>query len=764
MRIHLLSSHFDQSPVPRDLEWAELVELLTTRPLGISPAEAADPKSDSYGVGLGAWIPADLKDSKRGNRNVADVCALVLDFDDQTIAEWTAALQNLAGHAYVWHSTRKHRPVDGKLRYRVAVQLSRPVEGRRWKEFYTTCVEAFAASINRTDGSTCDPTRLFYLPARIEGGADFESGQAQGQPLDVDTVFEEIAAQKRAGKPTDREQLERLLTSKPKSDFDALGQRTLKALLHGPEPEYAPQGQRDEALFACAHYVARRLQNVDPQSIVDALAAGLDFPGCRHAGGKTLLAKVERAMNDIAEQLNGTDPVTMCQLNRSGPYTEVEISRYIAEQNIADKRALSRQMLLIHRSNVYVFTKGDYQYAGTRDSSDFLAMQELALGINIGVHLQTSGDQGIKDKPWKNVLKEFGSAVRNVKPALHVHTSYVDWPTQTLWHAICPRRPDLVPAHDPAIESWLETWGDDTLLDWLATAPKLEKATAALFLHGAPNSGKTMLAQGLATIWGNPPTAMEGLGENFNDEITQCPIVFADETIPERFRKDSGLLRRLITATHVTLNRKYMESAKLHGAVRVIIAKNNMTLFGPGESMTREDVDAVAERLLYYRLNEASPYFHPVRLAQHILWLEETRVVDAENTSRLWVKGRDSALHRHMRISSRDRSLVCQFVLEMLMNPSPIRDANATSMNLRGGVAVSPLLIYRRWDTYLGKERQLDIRQIAQVLGEIGVKNSRGLYALNMDDLRQWAAAHSYPEDVDNLAGLAHDSIQRGAN
>lgn len=748
MRINLLKNHEDSCPKPLDLDWNELVEMLR-QPLDL------DPKGM-----LPAWIPAHLEDQLRGSQHARAVGVLVLDYDDMNVGDWNQALENLqsAGVEHCWHSTRSHKPVDGSMGYRVVVRLSREVDGQKWKDFYKASAVAFGG---KNDGKTCDPSRLFYLPVQTP---HFEFGHAEGSPWPVDVVFEHLASEVRGESKASRTSLERLCsTGKDAHDFDELGHETLRRLLDSTKGPYADEGNQDNALFACACWLSKRMRPCDPQSIVDVCMPAIGLPGGRHADGRTFYDKLERAFLEAEAVLKDSDPVDMCQLNREGPYTDEEIQRYIGEQNLQGVEYLKKQMLLTHRSNVYVFTKGDYIYAGSLETGEALATQELLLAKTLGVELQILGPAGLKEVPFKTLRKRYGCAIRTVAPSLAIRTSYIDWPTSTLWHAICPRRLDLVPAEDPAVQEWLESWGDDTLLDWLATAPKLNKATAALFLHGPKEGGKSMLARGLAAIWGKPPTKMQNLGLNFNDAITKNPVVLADESLPEHFRKDSGLLRELITAECVSLNRKYMEPVDLHGSVRIVIAKNNMNLFGP-ESMSRDDVEAVCDRLLYYRLHSKAPYFNPIRLAQHILYLEATRDVHEAQNARLWVRGRDSALHRHMRISSRDRSLVCQWLMDMLINPNPVRDAPHTTLNLRQGVSVTPMLVYRRWDVYLGKEKQLGMHQIAQVLGELGVKNQRGLYEINLDDLRQWADAHSYPTDVDNLVAMAHTSISRGAN
>src|SRR6187431_898066 len=257
LRVHVLRSHFDTAPQPIDVTWDELVAELTNRPTGpLFPPDAADKKSPAAGT-----IPASLKRLGRGSDCVQSVNVLVLDYDKQRVTEWERARKNLeaAGLAYAWHSTRSHRPVDGSLSYRMIVPLSVPFTDTgagRWSKFYDYVVRKFAASINRTDGSTKDPGRLFYLPFLIEGAPEFESGCHPGQPLDVEQTLAEM--QEHGGPPALAALLKgdhALLTG-----WEKIGYDTLYALLRAdPAAPYAKPGGRDKALFACATWIAPRI-------------------------------------------------------------------------------------------------------------------------------------------------------------------------------------------------------------------------------------------------------------------------------------------------------------------------------------------------------------------------------------------------------------------------------------------------------------------------------------------------------------------------
>jgi hypothetical protein len=744
-----------------DLEWDELVLFLSeVRPTALEKNV------------LPGWIPAHLENQAR--RNPTMVSVLVLDFDGDkenpgnNAGLWQKTRENLDGLEYFYHSTYSYSPAAP--RFRVVIRLSRAVPAHQWREFYTAALGLVAGAAG--DTKTKDPGRLYYMPLCPQDGPQPVSGHCPGVPLDVDLIRDHAAAKNATPtkkKSADEADLRRCL---PKAntvlgEFEAKGAETLRRMLDHERP-YAEPGERDDSLFACAAYLSRRCPHLSPESIGQFFAAEIDwaYPGDHSAPNSAIFeAKLHRAWEQVADQLRGEDPIRMAQLSRTGPYTDLELDQYVVEQKAASRAHLAAQLIVAHKGDLYCFTNGDYVHAGGMDTADFYVRHRLALATTMGVVLKEMTTKGIVDKSMKALLRDHGVPVRNVFPRFDIRTSFIDHKTETLQHAICPRRLDLIPAFDPEVDAWLRSWGDETLLDWLATAPKLEKATAALFLHGEPKTGKTMLAIALGAIWGAAPTDLGSLGVNFNGDLTNNPIILADETLPIEYKQDSGLLRRLITATSVKLKRKYMNEVTLGGAVRVVIAKNNLSLF-QGETMSKEDVNAVCERLLYYKMpREKAPWLKPVPFAQHILWLEENRTV--QSSDRLWVEGRDSALHRFMRVSSKARSLVCQWLMNFLMNPTPLQHVARTMFRLGTDFEINPRIIYDAWDQYLNREKCPGLNTICSVIAELGTEKVRGLYSVSLEDLSHWGQAHSYPYSVAELQLLLEQSaekIQKRAN
>src|SRR5690606_32527461 len=126
----------------------------------------------------------------------------------------------------------------------------------------------------------------------------------------------------------------------------------------------------------------------------------------------------------------------------------------------------------------------------------------------------------------------------------------------------------------------------EKLIDWVASVMRLDRQSCAIYIDGAPGVGKNLLATGLARLWHTGGASELGrVLEGFNDVLTQCPLVFADEALPQR-RGITAELRRLIGSTARNLNRKFLPVCNLDGAIRLIIAGNNDRLLDTGEDLS----------------------------------------------------------------------------------------------------------------------------------------------------------------------------------
>jgi hypothetical protein len=785
------------APEPLELPWASLAQWLTT------PNPVHCPKEE-----LGCWVPIQ----SRGRRTIEDtisVQALVFDLDTyregdksnsanwlqpQHIQDVHARLQ-ACGLSYVWHTSYSYNPA-GPLKYRFVIELSEPVspaladgdkKGLLWRAFWQLCAQTFCPQPDNSSGTFADTKcadvpHLYYMPAYPADGPPPDCGIHPGQPLHTPTILAEARKAAPAGAshgvhkapdaPTTvtEQDLRRILPKHPErvgNEFVRLGWMTLQNLCE--RRPYAENGKRDNAMFALANLLATQFPYATPQALTDIFRFQIDTTYSDEPNSHYLEKKIERAQTQLKDQLSSEDPIRMAQIGRSGPYTAEEIEQYLTELKLASIEHFVHQLIVEHKGDLYVFYNGDYVFAGSKDTAENYILQRLTLCTNLpNVSLREIGAKGVVDKTLKKLCKDYGTAVRTVVPSFEVQTSYVDHAKETLIHAICPRRKDLKPVYHAEVAAWLAgIEPHEKLLDYLATLPKLERPTCALFMHGGRHTGKSLLASGAAIIWGDSPTELASMGVNFNGDITSNPVVFADETLPEEYKRDTGLLRRMITAHSVKLRRKYMQESNLQGATRIMIAKNNLDLFtGNEESLTSEDIDAIAERILYVRMGGALRSGNPHQVAEHILWLEQTRAPNVVSQDRLWVSGQDSPLHKALRVTSRQRSLVCQWLMEFIQNPTQVGDSKRFFRMDEMGLQIAPGLIYERWDSYCAKERPPIRRDVCRVIEEIGIKRGN-LYQIRLADLEQYGSTHGYNMSVEDLAkacGAGGAVMVRSAN
>lgn len=779
---------------PAVLAWDELVAWLTEDHIHNGPKDT-----------LPGWIPAEFNGAARGNDNVKHVTVGVIDLDHVTDADIEELHDRLRALQldYIWHTSYTHgrtcvahnktaRKAAGARgqdtpaecpdwcdaekipKYRFVLRLSRPVAPADWLKVWA----GLAHVAPRIDPACKDPTRLYFVPGRREGTPWDAGSYAGGQTVDVDALIQRAALQGPqlsvvGDAPTERAWRRLGEThANGMSAARAIGGRAMLALLD-QEP-FAPEGQRDTALFQMAAILADKYPHSAPALLVDLVRAELlkqteNERWAEGDGAAELEAKIERLQGQRGERGEGERQARLDQLGREGPYTEAEIREYVFQLGLRDADQLRMQLIVSCRGTLYVFYEGRYYYAGSKDNAEELVRHRLQVAVTLpGVTLQEVGPKGIAEKTFAKLLRDYGTPVEEVSASLTAASTHLELlarPTR-LVVATAPRDRRRVAQYSVRAEAWLQRLAGDAatserLLDWLATAPRLERATSALYLHGARRTGKSTLANGLALVWGQRPTELEEVGSAFNDHVAKSPVVFADESLPFEWKQDSGKLRRLVTATTHSLRQKYQDNRSLDGALRVILAANNLgLLYSPGETLDQWDIEALCERVFYVNAGARTAEHLPTEeLADHILWLEATRKVQADG--RLWVSGVDSPLHRALRTRGRHRAAVCQWLLKFVENPKlALQHQKRWRMDAEG-LFVAPRLLHATWGTYMEGERALELPQLTAALYEISERDViPGLVRVRLDDLSQFAAQHTWGQ-FETLEEL-HTAVSAG--
>lgn len=209
------------------------------------------------------------------------------------------------------------------------------------------------------------------------------------------------------------------------------------------------------------------------------------------------------------------------------------------------------------------------------------------------------------------------------------------------------------------VEAWLGRLAPERqrgkLLDWLATAARLDRPTSALQVRGPDSIGKAMLAQALGTWLGGQTSYDEATGD-FSAPLIHGPLILLDEGVAEA-RPDA--FRRLTGNTVHRVVAKHQMGQDLVGCPRVLITSNEPDPLRLGrEELSSESEHALGRRILVLDGQPAAArYLEEIggwgttagwaepdgELVCHLRWLAEERTVTpgrrflVEGDGEVWV-------------------------------------------------------------------------------------------------------------------------------
>jgi hypothetical protein len=365
--------------------------------------------------------------------------------------------------------------------------------------------------------------------------------------------------------------------------------------------------------------------------------------------GVTSLAEYRRAKR---HEESGGDP--------TGYYTPDDIERF-AHENDATVEEWEHRWIIAANKRYYIWTEDRY-----------VAWPAMHVAVTIERELRPAGLELTKRNKKGEItglisvdemVRRYGTTAIGVEINLAAKKTTFDAARQMIIDAPCPLKA-FKPTFHPLIDEWLRAIGGpkaDKVLDWVATAAELEVPSSALYLDGTASAGKSMLALGLARLWGTSPASFaQVFGSNFNGDLARCPLVFADEALPDNREKDiTAVLRDAVSQEERTINRKYQEEMTMRGAVRVVIAGNNPNLIiKSAKGLSGADLDAYVARFLHIKVGPAAAellhrwggrktthdWVTGNKIAEHALWLAAHRKVPMGKRFR--VDGEETSMHR----------------------------------------------------------------------------------------------------------------------
>lgn len=433
-----------------------------------------------------------------------------------------------------------------------------------------------------------------------------------------------------------------------------------------------------------------------------ATAGGSDEPSARASVVYSTAEKIKAGQNvtgiprlksvlkvtDLKDQAFFETCLTRLGLNKPAkkdddePYTKDEIEEFAKVCGITYAQYMGSLLVTSSKSPMlWVRDRTGYR------SAMMLQAKEKALGQYLAKYpIERFKDD--KPIPVARLLDAHTFLVEHAQASFTVKDSTLDIKRCLFIERLAPERP-IEPKYNAQIDKWLRLLGGceaEKLLDWLACVTTLTHQSAALYLCGEQGAGKTLLSSGVTRIWKDgAPLPLDSVMGSFQDGLTQCPLLFADESISNK--ESSANLRALIGTSALEINRKHLSSLSIDGAIRIIAAGNNDGMLSFNEILGSSDLEAIARRFIKIDVGERPrKYLEELGgytateswvagdgIAAHVQWLVRNRKV--VRGKRFIVDGNIEAVLELMKKHGQIEQLVLGLVVEALqeeLDPPPI--------------------------------------------------------------------------------------------
>lgn len=430
-------------------------------------------------------------------------------------------------------------------------------------------------------------------------------------------------------------------------------------------------------------------------------------------------------------------------------FTDDEIAALAAKHG-CDVEDLAKRWIIQYGKSFYVMgPDGEYKKPIMREELGQSLLRDLqrvptekqrpTFGID-WTKKDRKGDQVLR--PVEELVRNYCGHARYALADMQLQKSWFDADNETFYEAACPLA-DVKPVHHEQIAAWLKIFAgpqEEKLLDWIATLTRLDRPTCGLLLTGAPSSGKEMLAQGLTRRWrrSKAPTELKRIINDFNEDLTRCPLVFCDESLPasKNGRRLTGHdLRDMVATTGRTLARKFISNTDLLGSIRLILAANNHRMLESPDEQSRDDQHAMDIRFLHVRVTQAAAdYLKSIggrdateswvaggQIAEHAAWLEANRAV-APSLDRFVVMGDATDVQQQLLVNNKHAALV----LEWLTRHIAAEGANSQQILVGNGkIYVNASIVASGWNQHVHSDFVPSMTRIGSALRMVSTGEHR---------------------------------------
>lgn len=751
---------------------------------------------DTFAVVLGS-IPAGRT---HANDLVEHIDAMGLDLDGIDDTVLSSVLESLKPYEYLLYTSFNHTPETTKCRIILPLKekLSPEKFGSMWWH------------LNRMIGGHNDPqtsnvARMFYVhshpPERSQHATVITNSGKWLDESEFGEVTAPVTAQP-ANNPTRFLLTKELIADEGRrrvrwaSQRDRLIGTMMRSL--GKGESFADKGGRENARFLLCETLAEIWPDLDIDRTTELFRASITvmheasplkggvegtLREVKYKLGRSK-RKVETVVNDRETRRQNQQARTMHSARGDGNdtlYSSEDLIQ-IATMQKCSVDELSNRWIAYKDGAAYFLNLAGYQGPFGKEDARSLAPIYLSPIQGASAYNPPVGRGQRSIKSYVDLCSQYGTIITEVEASLVHDFSFYDAETGKLTEVTAKRNPKLTPTHHASVEKWLTLMGGHQaakLMDWVAAVPKLGRQCCALYLWGSKGVGKTLLCNGLASLWGlRDITPLDVAIDSFNERLARMPLVVADEYLPD-VRDISGKLRELIGSKNHTLRRKYRPEASLYGSIRLIMLANTPHLLDLKGDHTKEDLDAIAERFLFINCDKAASSYleglHQIekdamlefKIAEHCLWLSENWEI--EEGRRFIVEGSLGEANLNISINNERTALICEWFIEYLSNPEQFQN----TPRLKGLVALEEEAIWanayaiqKAWTLYMDGT-PLTARAIGISLktltarGEESYKRKkvngqqRGFYKIDTELLANWSEAHGRMsmQDIADIVG-----------
>lgn len=744
----------------------------------------------------------------RKGANVTHATLAVFDVDGVAESAFSTLLQSLRVRklAYLWHTTASHK-IKGQPgyrgRYRLMMPISRDIGKGEWKRTRKSLIKHVFGDLEvQPDAAANDIGRLYYVPSVTRESADnYAWEHHEGDPIDVDS------ARLLTPDTVDSPVCDRSLTAtdlkawlpkyKRRKSFRGDVHDAAKRLIAGDT--LAESGDRERTIRDLTWALAVEFPDATPESVRALFTPSIQLMEAENPTGCPTLEEVEdrfaRALEKVletrAEGRRGLSLTESENLLRGlwgtsrGPADAEEIAADAAMLGMTLDEYLNRGLIFRAAKQIFIRNIAKHRYEVFQKDDALAGARQLLVAIP-HVEFTRVTERGVVPRTFDELTLAHGAILQRVEQILSAEHTSVDRQTSTLCLSPCPLH-ELAPEYDKWTDDWLRVLAGrlyPSLITWLAKFTDLDQPLPVVYLEGAPNTGKSLLAASLAALYGNgkPIDAEDVMGGGaFNATLTGNPLVVADEYFPVDWKgnPNTHLLRKFVQERTKTLRVKYAHDTILRGCHRVLITANHgdALTFKTGATLTPNDIKAIEDRLIHIHTPERAAqwikgeedagrldhsYVTNKTFAKHVMWLRDNH--ESESQGRFYVPGYCPSLVNKMATSGDVADGICEILVRALLRTDDMaKTAGAVFLHYDRKdqdvqLCVIPKGISECWASFRLAAKRPTPTEVNRVLGSLksgGRQIKRGqdrprVTYVNLDRLIAYA----------EQAGIAADSVE----